>query len=720
MADLADIIESGAGPAGLDEGALFSALQAVGASARVDFRRPAKSDQPASADLQVQAVCRASRVRSRRVALRGEWWRQDCGAILGFWAAAPTPEGGPAPQGAPVALLPVRPGVYEVFDPGDRTRRRVDARSQARLSPFGYVFYRAFPDAGIGFWGVLAFSAGELRGDLWMLAAMALATALLGLAAPWVTGRLFDTAIPYAERGSLAQYALGLGVAALAMASFSLTQAVALMRANSKWDSGVQAALWDRLLRLPAPFFRRYTVGDLASRAGAVNAIQQIFGGGALTAVLSSMHAGLNFFLLFYYDKTLALAAAAIVAVAIAFYGLALWMSLRLRSTLAELDGKISGLVFQLLGGLSKLRVTAAERRGFAVWSRLYGRSTKLGFRANAWDNWIQVFNSAIPVVSSGVIFWLVHLLLHPESGSAGRITLGDFVAFTSAFTIFLMAGISLSTTAFQVLNVIPVWRRARPIMESRLEVDGDKPVCGPLTGRLDVYHLTFRYRPDGPKVLDDVSFRVAPGEFVALVGPSGSGKSTILRLLLGFEKPELGTIYYDGQDLSRFDVGSIRRQIGTVLQNGRLLAGDIFTNIVGSLPLSMDDAWAAAESAGVADDIRAMPMGMFTVVSEGASTLSGGQRQRLIIARALVRRPSSIFFDEATSALDNRTQQVVTQSLDKMKATRLVIAHRLSTVRQADRIIVLDKGRIVEQGSYEELMAKPGLFHDLAARQVC
>jgi len=719
LAGLADIIEARTGPAFQNEDALLAAMQAVGAATRVDFTHPDKFAQPATARFQVESICRASRVRSRIVALRDDWWRMDCGAILGFLAPAQKPVAGQVQEGAPVAILPVRPGVYEIFNPADRTRRPVNARSQAELSPFGYVFYRPFPDAGVRFQDVLAFVAGEVRGDVWMLAGMALATALLGLVTPWVTGKLFDTVIPNAEQGTLAQYTLGLVVAALATASFSLTQAVAVMRANSKWDGGVQAALWDRLLRLPAPFFRRYTVGDLASRAGAVNAIQQILGGGALTTILNSMHAVLNFFLLFYYNKDLAYVAAAIVAAAIVFYSLALWMSLRLRSTLTELDGKISGLVFQLLGGLSKLRVAAAERRGFAVWSRLYGRSTKLSFRANAWDNWIQVFNSAIPVISSGIIFWMVHMHLHPEKGPADPISVGDFVAFNSAFTIFLLAGISMSTTAFQVLNVIPVWKRAKPILEALPEVDSNKPASGSLTGRLDVNHLTFRYRPDGPKILDDVSFRLTPGEFVALVGPSGSGKSTILRLLLGFETPELGTIYYDGQDISKFDVSSIRRQIGVVLQNGRLLAGDIFTNIVGSLPLTMDDAWAAAEMAGVAEDIRLMPMGMFTMVSEGASTLSGGQRQRIIIARALVRRPSGIFFDEATSALDNRTQEIVTQSLDKMKATRLVIAHRLSTVRNADRIIVLEKGRIVQQGSYAELMGVPGLFRDLASRQV-
>jgi len=330
------------------------------------------------------------------------------------------------------------------------------------------------------------------------------------------------------------------------------------------------------------------------------------------------------------------------------------------------------------------------------------------------------VFNAAIPIVSSMAMYYVVNGSLYPEPGGApaSPISVGDFMAFTAAFTTFLAAGTSLSGTAFSLLDIAPLWRRAKPIFEEAPENDGAKPHPGTLRGRIDAHHLSFRYKADGPKTLDDVSFHVEPGEFLAVVGPSGSGKSTLMCLLLGFEAPEDGAIYFDGKDSSKHDIVAIRRQIGAVLQSARLIAGDIYTNIVGGLPLSMDEAWAAAEAAGVADEIRAMPMGMQTVIGEGASTLSGGQRQRLIIARALARKPRIVLFDEATSALDNRTQTLVTASLEKMKVTRLVIAHRLTTIRNADRIMVIDKGRVAEVGTYDELMAKGGLFKDLAARQ--
>jgi ATP-binding cassette subfamily C protein len=278
---------------------------------------------------------------------------------------------------------------------------------------------------------------------------------------------------------------------------------------------------------------------------------------------------------------------------------------------------------------------------------------------------------------------------------------------------------ITTSSAILASFNTIPLYEQAKPILEARPEVDGHKADPGTLTGAIEVQHAAFRYAEDGPPVLRDVTLSVRPGEFVAFVGASGSGKSTLLRLLLAFEAPTAGAVYVDGQDLSGLDVQSVRRQIGVVLQNGRLLSGDLFTNIVGSGLATTEDAWEAARMAGLDDDIRAMPMGMHTVVSEGGGMLSGGQRQRLMIARALVHRPRILLFDEATSALDNRTQAVVSASLERLQATRIVVAHRLSTIIKADRIFVIERGEIVEEGSYEELMRRDGAFAALARRQL-
>jgi ABC-type bacteriocin/lantibiotic exporter with double-glycine peptidase domain len=278
---------------------------------------------------------------------------------------------------------------------------------------------------------------------------------------------------------------------------------------------------------------------------------------------------------------------------------------------------------------------------------------------------------------------------------------------------------LTASTALLGTLAVIPLYEQAKPILTSLPEVDTAKADPGVLAGDIELEHLVFRYQADGPPVLRDVTIRIRAGEFVAFVGPSGSGKSTLLRLLLGFEVPEAGAVYYDGQELAGLDIQSVRRQIGVVLQNGRLMSGDIFTNITGSSPATLDDAWEAARMAGFDEDIKSMPMGMHTVVSEGGGTLSGGQRQRLMIARAIVQRPRILFFDEATSALDNRTQSIVSTSLDRLQATRIVVAHRLSTIVHADRIYVVEAGRVVQSGTYEQLISQDGLFAELAARQL-
>ena len=324
-----------------------------------------------------------------------------------------------------------------------------------------------------------------------------------------------------------------------------------------------------------------------------------------------------------------------------------------------------------------------------------------------------------MPTVMYASLFWCAALSLQPGTTTAARgFTAGTFLAFHVAFGIFISAATELSNTLIDALDITVLWRRAKPIIEAAPEIDARKEDPGRLTGALALDHVSFRYQPQGRLILDDVSLHAAPGEFIALVGPSGSGKSTIYRLLLGFESPESGAITYDDQDLARLNVYAIRRQIGIVLQHARIMAASMFENIVSNRSIGMDEAMEAARAAGLAEDITRLPMGMFTMLSEGGTNLSGGQRQRLLIARALACQPRLLLFDEATSALDNRTQAIVRESLNALQVTRVVIAHRLSTIRQADRIYVLEHGRVVQQGSFDELARHEGLFARLMARQ--
>lgn len=649
-------------------------------------------------------IARASRVRTRRVTLSEEWWTQDSGPMVAFMEE----------DDRPVALLPASPRAYNIYDPREESASPVTAETARRLKLSAYSFFRPFPARALSLWDLLKFCAGAgWKSDVATVALMGMAGGLLGLALPVATGFFFDSVIPGAERGQLLQLVLFLLAAAAAAGLFRMTQEVALLRIEGKITVSLEAGLLDRLLSLPLPFFRRYSAGDLAVRAGSVNTvIRSIFQMG-LSSLLGGIFSLFNLGLLLFYDARLALVAAALVAAAVTVTIVLSLGQLRYQKELAEIQGKISSLVMQVLGGITKFRVAGAENRAFYLWAGEFARQRRVSFRARLNANCLTLFNTVFPALTSMAIF-----AAYASMAGAGLST-GRFLAFITAFGGFLVSMLTLSSTLLQILSIVPVYDRARPILETVPEVDDSKADPGELKGDIEVSHVSFSYSPDDPPVLQDVSIRVRPGEFVAVVGPSGSGKSTLLRLLLGLDQPSSGAVYYDGQDLAGLDVRSVRSQCGVVIQNSQLMAGDIFTNIAGLANLSMNDAWEAARMAGVEEEIRRMPMGMFTMISEGATNISGGQRQRLLIARAIVKKPRLVFFDEATSALDNHSQAVVSRSLEKLQATRVVIAHRLSTIINADRIYVLDKGRVVQSGSYEQLMREEGLFADMARRQL-
>ena len=371
-----------------------------------------------------------------------------------------------------------------------------------------------------------------------------------------------------------------------------------------------------------------------------------------------------------------------------------------------------------MLSGINKVRVTGTEKRFFALWADKFRNLKWLSFRSGNVQNFVEAFNSSYPLLTYVVFFILIYKIT--SSGSSfDAISVGVFMAFISAFNQFLNDCLSMSFSLISSLNIIPLYERLKPILDETPESSEDAIDPGELVGDIEFNSVDFRYDEDQPLVLKDVSFKIKQGEMVAFVGPSGSGKSTVLRLLLGFDKPENGIVSYDGQDYSSLNKDLVRKQIGVVLQNGSLMAGSIYKNIVGNSELSLSDAEEAVKMSGLEEDIAQMPMGMHTVVSEGASTFSGGQKQRLMIARSIVHKPRLLYMDEATSALDNHTQSMVSESLDRLQATRLIIAHRLSTIKNADRIIVMDKGSIVESGTYHELLENGGLFSKLAQRQI-
>jgi NHLM bacteriocin system ABC transporter ATP-binding protein len=689
--------------AGLEGGPLLVACRLVGARLGIDFQPPQGTSERRRRSDPVAAIVRASRVRMRRVLLHGDWWRRDNGPLLAYRAE----------DEEPVALLPSSPSRYELVDPVNRTRTPVTAANASSLLPFAYSFYRPFAARALTSWDLFRFSLLGSGRDWLLVVLLGFTASLLGLFTPLVTGWVFDWIIPGAERTQLLLVVLVLAASATAAALFQLTRGIAVSRLETRMESNLQAGLQDRLLDLPAPFFRRFSAGDLADRSLGIAAIRQILTGVVLSTLLSAVFSLVNFGLLFYYHVRLALLACGLFGIVLLVTGVGAYLQWRYQRRLSQVRGKIVGMVLQLITGLSRLRIAGAEERALALWAREFSAQKRLGFRARSVAINLLAFNAAAPLLAAMALFSTVSLLPLSE------LSLGSFLAFNVAFVQVLYAALLVTSLIGSAVEIVPLHERARPILETPPEVDAARSHPGDLSGDIEISHVSFRYQPDGPLILDDISVRIRPGEFVAFVGPSGAGKSTIIRLLLGFETPTAGSIYYDHLVLTGLDPQAVRRQMGVVLQDGKILAGDIFSNIIGSSLLTLEDAWEAAWASGLGEDIEQMPMGMFTVLSEGGTTLSGGQRQRLMIARAIVSKPRILLFDEATSALDNATQVLVSQSLERLEATRVVVAHRLSTVRQADRIYVVDRGRIVQSGSYAELMQAGGLFSELAHRQL-
>ncbi|GAA4043441.1 NHLP bacteriocin export ABC transporter permease/ATPase subunit [Hymenobacter glaciei] len=658
---------------------------------------------------QLHLIAKSSKLRIRKIILRDIWWKEENGPLLAFTKTDRTP----------VALLQKTSSSYTIKDLSTGSESVVDHQIAESLEPIGYMFFSGFDGTMTSVKKVLSFALRSVEKDAKLLILAALAGSLIGLLVPILSGVMYDEVVPTADRSLLLQVFTILVMIALVKAGLQLVEGVLQLRVESKSSINLQAGMMDHMLRLPVTFYKKYTAGDLTNRVLSVNTIRQIVSSTLMTAVLSGAFSAVNLILLFYYDSNLALVGVGLGMIAAAFIITIGWLKLKYDRQVSKYQGEIQGFLFEFLSGITKIRITGGERRVFALWANKFSLLKKLGFNSGTYQNFVETFTASYPLVTTIFFFsFLYYTQLH-ATGVTGVLSVGIFMAFIVSFNQFLNDSLRLSMAMITSLNVITLYERVKPILAAETESAEQSIDPGELAGEIEMNSVSFRYNEDQPLVLKDVTFKIKPGEMVAFVGASGSGKSTIMRLLLGFEQAEAGLIYYDGNSFDLMNRELLRRQIGVVLQNGALMSGSIFQNIIGNSELTLDDAWEAAKMAGMEDDIKQMPMEMHTVVSEGASTFSGGQRQRLMIARAIAHKPRLLFMDEATSALDNRTQGLVSQSLEKLQATRIIIAHRLSTIKNADRIYVLDKGTIVESGTYDELMEKDMLFAKLAKRQI-
>ncbi|MES4891863.1 NHLP bacteriocin export ABC transporter permease/ATPase subunit [Streptomyces sp. NPDC096012] len=700
---LASIGRRSARPAtGADADATHAACRLVAQAAGITLAEPAQSGTESERLDPVERVALASRVRTRAVRLDGRWWRENVGPLVGHRALS----------GAPVALL-WRRGGYVAVQPATGRETPIEKANAEEFEPRAVMFYRPLPDRRLGPLGLLRFSLGGTRGDLTNLLLAGLVTVAIGALVPIATGKVLGEYVPRAQEGLIVQVCLAVMVSGVVAAAFTLLENLSILRLEGRIEAALQPAVWDRLLRLPTRFFTQRSTGELASAAMGISAIRRLLAGVGPVVAQSVTVGAMNLALLFWYSVPMAMAAVGmLVVIGAVFTGLGLWQ-VRWQRRLVVLGNKLNNQAFQTLRGLPKLRVAAAENYAYAAWARQFARSRELQQRVGRIKNVTTVLGAVYLPVCTLLMFMLL------AGPAKGAMSAAQFLTFSTSVTMVLTSVTQLTGSFVSAVAALPLFEEIRPVLEATPEVRTASTRPGPLSGAVEVRRLSFRYADDGPLVLDDVSFTVRPGEFVAVVGPSGCGKSTLLRLLIGFDRPVSGSVLYDGQDLAALDQSAVRRQCGVVLQHAQPFTGSIMDVICGTEPYTPEEAMAAAELAGLAEDIKRMPMGLHTIVA-GNGAISGGQRQRLMIAQALIRRPRVLFFDEATSALDNDTQRTVIDSTRKLNATRIVIAHRLSTVLDADRVVVMEDGKVVQQGTPSELLADTtGRLHELVRRQL-
>ena len=637
----------------------------------------------------------------RKVRLEDDWHRRAVGAYLGFRKE----------DNAPLALIPNGLAGYRCYDPAAGDSWAVTAGTRGQIKRDAYCFYRPLPQKKISIAALVRYILGSLYvSDFLIIAAVTLAVTLIGFLTPRLTNLLFGPVLERKNIAVLAAMAIFMICAGVSRIVISTARDLISACVETRVQLNVESAAMMRVLSLPPDFFRDFSSGELSSRVQSVNTLCSALVNAVLTTGLTSLISLLYITQIFQYAPVLVVPSLVIILLTVVLSALTMLLEMQRQQKSMEQGAKTTGLSFALINGIQKIRLAGAEKRTFAKWASQYNRHAELLYNPPLFLKISSVVNQGIQLAGTIVLYAIA---------LSGAVVMKDYMAFNAAYGMVMGAFTSLMSIALVFARIRPVLHMAQPILDAQPETGDKKKVITSLRGNIELDSVTFRYEQNGPKIIDNLSLKIKAGEYVAIVGPSGCGKSTLIRLLLGFEKPERGSVFYDGRNIEQIDVKSLRRKIGTVMQNSGLFNESIYANIALSTnSLTLDEAWEAAETACIADDIRAMPMGMHTMISEGQGGISGGQKQRLMIARAVAPKPSILIFDEATSALDNITQKKVTEALDNLKCTRIVIAHRLSTIRSCSRILYLGEGRVLEEGTYEELMEKKGLFAEMVARQ--
>lgn len=698
-----EAFEKETAPSSGTDNLLYDALAVICRQMHVRLISYKKLTEYAGEEFTVSDVSRLSRFACREVVLDHNWYHQDAGPLLVYDL-----------QGMPMACLPKGTGSYILYDPRTGKKEPMTDRRAAEIFRRAVMIYRPLPEHSLTRSDLIRFCLQTVRiPDVILLVFLTLVTAAIGLLLPYLNQQIYDSYIPLGASSVIFQAGSLLASFMIANLLFSVVKNLVHLRLVSRMSIELQAAVYHRVFNLPESFFRGYESADLANRIMKAGSIVSSIANTVILSAISLVYLIVYFCRMAGYSGRLAFLG---LLMAVIFYGIYYFIAVqavRYKQKSVALEGESDSKMYQFINGIAKVRTAGAENRVLYEYFKPYTALRDCEEQKNR-----RIHLKNVLSLISGSVFSIIMYILVMHAG--GAVSLGGFLAFLSLFGSFTACFQQIAEGLASIKNEQPDIERLTPVLQTAPELREDGILPGEITGAITIKHVTFAYDPGGPTVLKDLSVSIRPGEYVGIAGPSGCGKSTLLKLLLGFETPDSGSVFYDDKDLSSLDKRELRKKMGVVLQDGKLISGSIFDNITITAPYAtLDDVWKVVREVGLEPDIQAMPMGLNTVLSEDSGIISGGQQQRILIARALISDPKIILFDEATSALDNITQRIVSDKLETMPVTRIVIAHRLSTVIGCDRILVMNEGRIEEQGTYEELLQKKGLFYDLARRQI-
>ena len=652
-------------------------------------------------DEQMAFMLRPTGMMTRPVTLTEGWYKDAIGPMLGFLKDS----------GLVVALIPHPFFGYRYKDPVSGHLIRINRQRAKLFDEQAVCFYKPLPQKKLGIPNLLAYMKSCLSGGDYVLIIIAtVIVTLVTMIEPHIARLVTGPVLESGSTQGLISVAIFLVSVMVSSQLLSVTRSILMNRVDTKTSIYVEAAVMMRVLSLPASFFKKYSSGELATRVGSVKSLCGLLISQIMSLSLTSLVSILYIGQIAAFTPVLIVPSLIIILSTVGLGVVVSLLQIKRSEEIMKLNAKETGITYATVNGIQKIRLSGSEKRAFARWADIYSKSARMQYNPPLFLKANAVFISAIGLIGNIVLYYIA---------ASKNIGVSNYFAFTISYGQVMGAFTALASIATSIASFRPLLKMAEPILKAEPEVSEDKEILTDVNGDIELEHIHFRYDNKSPYVLNDLSLKIKAGEYVAIVGRTGCGKSTLVKLLLGFEKPERGNIYYDTKNFNSIDPKSLRRKMGVVTQNGKLFPGDIYSNIVITAPkLTIQDAWEAAEIAGIANDIREMPMGMNTVISEGQGGVSGGQKQRLMIARAVVSKPKILIFDEATSALDNKTQKQISNSLDQLHCTRIVVAHRLSTIKNCDRILVMENGNFIEDGTYDELIKKGGLFAELVERQ--